>query len=152
MKRLLAVLAMAASLAHGADAPYNEAADAKAEIRHALADARESHRSVLVVFGANWCPDCRALDIAMKSGRNAELIGKEFKVVKVDVGKFDRNLDVAQGYEVPIRKGIPAVAIVAPDNRVIYATRAGEVGDARKMSEDSLYRFFSDAANKARDK
>lgn len=150
MKRLLAALAMAASVAYAAAAPYNEAADAKAEIRQALAEARDSHRSVLVVFGANWCPDCRALDIAMKSGRNAELIGKEFKVVKVDVGKFDRNLDVARGYDVPIKKGIPAVAIVSPENKVVYATREGEVGDARKMSEDSLYRFFSDAARNAR--
>jgi thioredoxin len=133
-----------------ADAPYNESANAKADIQAALDQGRRDHRPVLVVFGANWCPDCRALDIAMKQGRNAQLIGEEFQVVKVDVGRFDRNVDVAESYSVPLKKGIPAVAIVSPQGRLMYATRAGELADARGMSEDGLYRFFRKAADDAK--
>jgi len=71
-------------------------------------------------------------------------------VVKVDVGRFDRNVDVAESYSVPLKKGIPAVAIVSPQGRVMYATRAGELADARGMSEDGLYRFFRKAADDAK--
>ena len=149
--RWLVPLLMLFGFAHAAaDKPYDEAADAKAEIRDAVARSKSDHRPVLVVFGANWCPDCRALDIAMKGGRNAELIGKEFRVVKVDVGRFDRNVDVANKYGVPLKKGIPAVAIVSPEDRAIYATKAGELADARSMSEDGLYQFFRRAADSAR--
>lgn len=151
MRFLMAmVLMLAAVLSQAAAGPYDEAADAKADIQRALAQAKAGRKPVLVVFGANWCPDCRALDIAMKDGRNAELIGREFEVVKVDVGRFDRNVDVAAAYDVPLKKGIPAVAIVAPEGRVVYATRGGELADARRMSEDGLYRFFRKAADEAK--
>ncbi|HET7400320.1 MAG TPA: thioredoxin family protein [Usitatibacter sp.] len=150
MKRLLAAAFFAATLAQAATLPYDEAADAHAQVAQAVSAAAGDHRPVLVVFGANWCPDCRALDMAMKDGRNAELIGREFRVVKVDVGRFDRNVDVAERYGVPLKKGIPAVAIVAPDGHALYATKAGELADARGMSEDGLYRFFREAADRTR--
>lgn len=145
--RWLAVLLAFFGTALAAQGPYDEAADAKVQLASAVAQARTDHRPVLVVFGANWCPDCRALDMAMKSGRNAELIASEFRVVKVDVGRFDRNVEVADKYGVPLKKGIPAVAIVTADDRAIYATKAGELADARSMSEDGLYRFFRQAAD-----
>ena len=150
IRTLVAILVAAAGFAHAAAGPYNESADAKAEIHHALTQARTEHKPVLIVFGANWCPDCRALDLAMHDGRNAELIGREFEVVKVDVGRFDRNVDVAASYDVPLKKGIPAVAIVSPEGRLVYATRGGELADARRMSEDGLYRFFRKAADDAK--
>jgi thioredoxin 1 len=42
-------------------------------VQHALAAARAAHRNVLLVFGANWCGDCRALDKAMH-GSSQQLI------------------------------------------------------------------------------
>jgi thiol-disulfide isomerase/thioredoxin len=137
-------LALAAGLAGAADRPYDPAADAKAEIHAALVEASAAHEPVLLIFGANWCEDCRALDKSLKTGRNAELIASQFKVVKVDVGNFDHNLDVANAYGNPIKKGIPAAVIVSPDNRVLYATKGGELADARRMSDDGVYQFFKD--------
>ena len=145
MRWLFLLLTMWLGVAHAAQGPYDEAADAKADIRAAVAQSKSDHRPVLVVFGANWCPDCRALDIAMKDGRNAQLIASEFRVVKVDVGRFDRNVDIAAGYDVPLKKGIPAVAIVSPEGRAVYATKAGELADARGMSEDGIYQIFRKA-------
>jgi thioredoxin 1 len=138
---LLPALAIAVAV-HAADKPYDEAADAKADIRSALQAARASKLPVLVVFGANWCGDCRMLDTAMKTGKSAPLIKQRFKVVKVDVGKFDRNVDVAESYEVPLKKGIPAVVVLSPEGKPVYATRAGELADARKMGEDGVYEFL----------
>ena len=63
MRRMLGSI-VAAALAFGAAAaerPYNETADATADLRSALAAARADRNDVLVVFGANWGPDCRAL-------------------------------------------------------------------------------------------
>jgi thioredoxin 1 len=147
MRFLAATLLLAAaSLAHAATGPYDEAADAHAAVRSALAAATQSNTPVLVVFGANWCPDCRVLDTAMHSGSSAPLMQKNFRVVKVDVGRFDRNVDLAEAYGVPLKKGIPAVAVLSPQGKVVYATKSGELADAREMGEDGIYRFFSRVA------
>jgi protein disulfide-isomerase len=144
---LAGLLATGAALA--ADKPYDETADAAADVQRALADARQQRKPVLVVFGANWCEDCRALDAAFKTDRTAALLAREFRLVKVDVGQFDRNLALSEAYGNPIKKGIPAAVIVSPDNRVLYATRAGELSNARRMNPEGVYGFFHDAAARA---
>ncbi|MEO8080068.1 MAG: thioredoxin family protein [Caldimonas sp.] len=144
MRRILLLLgAMLAATALAAPLPYDASADAKADVARALAAARMSGVPVLVILGANWCEDCRALDQALTTGRSAALIADAFKVVKVDVGRFDRNLDVDAAYGHPIGKGIPAAVVLSPDNRVLYATRGGELADARRMSETGIYDFFA---------
>ena len=151
MKKLLLSLALAlgAALATAADRPYDPSADAKAQIQTALSQAAAANQPVLLIFGANWCQDCRALDKSLHTGRNAELIAHEFKVVKVDVGNFDHNVDIATQYGNPIKKGIPAAVIVSPQNKVLYATQGGELADARRMSDEGVYDFFHRAAQTA---
>ena len=143
MKRLLAIPVLILAMAcHAADGPYNEAADARLEISQALSKATKSGVPVLVVFGANWCADCKVLDMAMREGANAPFFSREFKVVKVDVGRLDRNVGIAQSYGVPLKEGIPAVVILSPANQVLYVTRAGELADARNMGEKGIYEFL----------
>jgi protein disulfide-isomerase len=128
----------AAALA--ADGPYKENADAKLEIKNALSAA--TNTPIVVVFGANWCGDCKALDKAMKQGASASLLGRDFRTIKVDVGHFDKNVDVARSYGVPLSNGIPAIAIISSPDKVLYVTRDGELADARKMGDDGIYQFF----------
>ena len=143
MKRLLVIPALVLAMAcHAADGPYDESADARAEIKQALSQATKAGVPVLVIFGANWCGDCKVLDMALKEGASAQFVAREFKVVKVDVGKFDRNVGIAESYGVPLKNGIPAVAILSPANQVLYVTRAGELADARNMGENGIYQFF----------
>ena len=146
----LALLWVAAAPAPAASMPYSDGADARSDVKQALAEAHASGRPVLLIFGANWCEDCRALDASLQSPRNAALMAREFEVVKIDVGRFDRNLDVDRAYGDPIAKGIPAAVVVSPDNRVLYATRAGELADARRMSETGVHDFFVRAVERAR--
>jgi thiol-disulfide isomerase/thioredoxin len=128
--------------AHANAWPYDEKADAPADVQRALTAASADHRDVLLVFGANWCADCRALDKAMR-GSSQRLIAGEFHVVKIDVGNFDKNLDLARRYGNPIVKGIPAVVVLSADSHVIYSTKGGELADARRMGEQGIYDFLS---------
>lgn len=134
------------STATAAPAAYDEAADAKAQIAVAVAEASAAKVPVLVVFGANWCGDCKVLDLAFQEGAAAQLIAQHFKVVKVNVGKFDRNVDIAQPYGVPLKSGIPAAAVLSAQGQVIYATKSGELADARNMGEKAIYEFFAKVA------
>ena len=143
----LLFLAVAAA---AAETPYDEKADAKSEIKAALAQTGSSRVPVIIVFGANWCPDCQMLNIAMTRGASAPLLAHDFKIVKVNVGRFDQNLEVAKSYGVPLKKGIPAVVILSPKNDVLYATREGELADARKMGDKGIYEFFRRVTTPAR--
>jgi protein disulfide-isomerase len=136
---LLAAFCIAAL---AAPLPYDESADAKTAVQRTLAAAASSHVPMLIVFGANWCEDCVALDRALQKGQSAALIAKSFRLVKVDVGDFDRNLDLAAKYGNPIEKGIPAAVVVSENNKVLYTTKAGELANARQMSENGIYLFF----------
>jgi protein disulfide-isomerase len=69
----------------------------------------------------------------------------KFKVVKVDVGHFDHNVDVSTAYGNATVKGIPSAVIVSPQNQILFMTKAGELADARRMSEDGIYQFFTKA-------
>jgi len=121
---------------------YNEKADARAELNLALAAAQNQKKNVLVVFGANWCGDCHALDRKMSAGSLASHVDKRFVVVKVDVGRFDRNTDLAAQMGVPLKKGIPAVAVLKRDGDVQSATGGGELANARKMGDEAVLQVF----------
>jgi len=148
-----AAMALAVALGAAAQPPapaaawrgYDEATDVYADIGQGQARAAAGGRRVLVVFGANWCGDCRVLDMAMKQGRLKALIEAKFEVVKVDVGRFDRNVDLAQRYGVPLKKGIPTLAVLAADGSPSFVTTGGELANARSMGEDELVRFFERA-------
>lgn len=147
LRRTLVTLAAAVPLAvAAATGSYDEHADARADIASALAESARTGMPVLVVFGANWCADCKILDMAFREGAAAPLVARRFKVVKVDVGRFDRNVDLAAAHGIALKSGIPAVAVLAPDGRVVYATKAGELADARNMGDRAIYDFFDRVA------
>ncbi len=141
---LLALLLAAATAGYSQSTwrGYDEGADANAAIAQAVQRIQGSGRKVLVVFGANWCGDCRVLDETMKTGRLKQLMNAHFDVVKVDIGRFDRNVQIAERYAVPLKKGIPTIAIVDGSGRASFVTQAGELADARAMGETGLVRFF----------
>jgi protein disulfide-isomerase len=138
----LALIASLSAFSRAAELPYDEKANASEQTRQALQSAQASHKDVLLVFGANWCPDCRVLHAALQ-GKGASLISERFVVVKVDVGNFDKNLDLASRYGVPLRKGIPAAAVVSSDDTLLYVTKAGELANAHRMGESEILEFFS---------
>lgn len=135
-------------MARGArESLYDEKADAQKQIAAAIAEAskaRNPGKNIVLVFGANWCLDCHALEAAMKKPELAPLVEKNFVVVKIDVGRFDKNVDVAERYGIPIRNGIPAIAILDPKGKLLHAVKQGEFAAARHMPLDSIKAFFEE--------
>ena len=140
---ILAAVVLLAGLAQAAsEAIYDENADAPKQVSAAIAEASRSGKHIVLVFGANWCPDCRALDAQMHKPAFAAIVEKDFLVVKIDVGRMDKNLDLAQKYGVPLRRGIPAMAVLDPQGKLLYAQDQGQFSDARHMSFESIKAFF----------
>lgn len=140
LRTLLAATTFAAGLAVAAPV-YDERADAHDQVEKALAQARATHRDVLVLFGANWCPDCRVIDEVLHSAEGAS-IAERFVLVKVNVGSFDRNLDIARRFDASLAAGLPVVALVDADAHSRYVTRGGELVEAGHMGAKALLAFF----------
>jgi thioredoxin 1 len=118
---------------------YSPDANARTEIEEAEAKAKQDHQRVILVFGANWCYDCHVLDQAFHQTDVTPLLEKSFQVVHVDIGDDGKkNADVAAEYQVPLAKGIPALAILDPDGKVVYAQKNGEWESARSLDPDEI--------------
>ena len=92
--------------------PYDETADAHKDIANAIKLADESEKYVLLEMGGNWCPDCRTLGEYFARKDIKAWLDQRFIVVAVDVGEWNKNLDIAERYGNPISEGIPALVVL----------------------------------------
>lgn len=122
--------------------PYDEAADAAASVEAALQAAESEGKLLLLNFGANWCPDCRALSRAMEEPELAAILDDRFVMVKIDVGNWDKNPGVVDDWGNPIGEGIPAIVVARPDGEILFATRRGQISTAREMGQEQFAEFF----------
>jgi thiol-disulfide isomerase/thioredoxin len=122
---------------------YAPGLDAQAEIKQALALAAKQHKNVIVVFGANWCYDCHVLDLAFHRPDLAGVLQRNYEVVHVDVGEGDKNQDIMQQYHVPMKKGIPALAVIDSNGKLLYSQQGGEFEKARSLAPQDLLAFLN---------
>lgn len=121
---------------------YSDTADAKEEIRMAVLKAAAEHKRVLLDFGGNWCGDCQVLNIYFHNPGNAALLAANYVLVDVNVGEYDKNLDLARKYGIPLNKGVPALAVLDGAGHVVYAQRSGEFEAMRKLDSSVVTAFL----------
>lgn len=121
---------------------YNASIDAHQEVAEAVKKAGAEHKRVLVVFGGNWCFDCHVLDEAFHSADIAPTLNKSFVVIHVDIGQMDRNLDIAKQYDIPLERGVPAIAVLDSDGKLLFSQKRGEFEAARSMAPEDILAFL----------
>jgi len=123
---------------------YPVNADARAEIKEAEAKAARGHKRLLLVFGANWCFDCHVLDLAFQQPDLAPILAANYEVVHIDLGPDEhKNPDLVKAYEIPLDKGIPALAVAESDGTLVVSQKNGEFEDARALTPDVLLEFLN---------
>ncbi len=121
---------------------YPPPEQAQADLTAALKAAAAQHRRVIVDFGGNWCTDCHVLDSYMHDSTNQPLIDANFLVVHINVGRVDQNLDIAERYGIPLKKGVPAVAVLTSHGKLLFSQTGGEFEDMRHMDSSALTEFL----------
>jgi thiol:disulfide interchange protein len=122
---------------------YPANADPHQEIQEALKRAVSEKKRVLLVFGANWCYDCHVLDRALHEGVAGKIVNESFLLVHVDIGEGEKNSDLIKGYRIPLEKGVPAVAVLSSDGKLLYSSGDGEFESARTMFKKDLASFLN---------
>jgi thioredoxin 1 len=122
---------------------YPDAAQAPADLRNALTQAAQENKHVLVDFGGNWCPDCVVLDIYLHSPPNLALVDANYKVVHVNIGRYDQNQSLAARFNIPLAKGVPALAVLDSTGNPLYVQRNGEFEAMGKMDPAAVTGFLN---------
>ena len=140
---LAILLAMSAGSASSASREiYPAPAQAKADLAAALKTAPASHKRILLDFGGNWCPDCIVLDGYFHDPANRQILEANFVLVHVNIGKMDANLDIAEKYGVPLDKGVPALAVLNENGKLLYSQKSGEFEAMRRLESSAVTKFL----------
>lgn len=126
--------------------PYDEQANADRDVARAKARARKLHKLLMIDLGGNWCADCRLLTATMEQSPQLKaFVEKHYVVVLVDVGRFDKNLQIPAHYGITQRlEGVPALLIVDPaTDRLLDPGVVSDIQDARNMTPQALADFIA---------
>jgi thioredoxin 1 len=141
---LVAFVALAAGSARSASRDiYPAPEQAKADLAAALRTAAATHKRILLDFGGNWCGDCQVLDIYFHDPVNRPILEANFVLVHVNIGRMDANLDIASKYQIPIEKGVPALAVLSERGKLLYSQKGGEFEAMRRMNPSSVTGFLA---------
>jgi len=135
------LLAAGTASAAGRDI-YPDPSQASADIAAALKTAAATHKRILLDFGGNWCGDCQVLDLYFHDPGNLPILEANFVLVHVNIGHMDANLDLASRYQVPLNKGVPALAVLSEKGRLLYSQKSGEFEAMRRMESSAVTQFL----------
>ncbi len=100
---------------------FDPRASADTLIDAALIRAKHEHKTVLLLFGANWCPWCRRLHKVLESQPSVTTrLKKRFVLVFLDANTRNdkqRNAAVIARYDDPLQHGLPVFVVLDRDGK-----------------------------------
>ena len=120
---------------------YNPDNEARVVFDNELSAAVNSNRYLMVVFGADWCPDCLKLYDNLVSPEVAAYMRDTMHFMTVDVGRKDRNIEFAEELGITVSNGIPVAVFFSPNGEVIGTTNNGELEPSRSFSSKKILKF-----------
>lgn len=130
--------------------PYDETRDAQVDLAQALKDAATYNKRAMIVMGANWCHDSRALATHFETERFQTLLNPNYIVTYIDVGQKNRNEDIVRNFGLPEGiVGTPTVIITDSAGTVLNLDTAPTWRNAASRTADETFEYFQGFANDA---
>ena len=121
---------------------YASKTSAADQIKAALDRASRSNRRVLLDFGADWCPWCRALHKLMTEDKDIRhKLASEYEVVYVDVDK-NKNADVDERYGKPTKLGLPVLVVLDADGKQLVTQETGSLEEGKGHDPEKVLAFL----------
>jgi len=121
---------------------YPDPGQAKADLAAGLRAAAQTHKRILLDFGGNWCGDCQVLDTYFHDPKNLPLLESNFVLVHINIGHMDENVDIARRFDIPLERGVPAIAVLSDKGKLLYSQKQGEFEKMRRMELSSVTEFL----------
>lgn len=154
MRTLLTALlfCLCTALYAQAPKPYHPEADAKAELKAALAQAQSEGKHVLLQIGGNWCPWCIKFHrFTQEDSAVAAVLQGQFVTLKVNYSKENKNEELLRELEFPQRFGFPVFVVLDAKGRRLHTQNSAYLEEDKGYSSKKVSEFLQAWSPKALD-
>ena len=117
--------------------------DAAKDIELAIAEARSSHRNIILDVGGEWCKWCHRLDEFFKNNEDVDqFMHENYVVVKINYSPENKNESVLAQYpEIP---GYPHLFVLDGDGNLIHSQGTGELESGEGHDRNKMLKFLEE--------
>lgn len=126
--------------------PYNGIEYSDVEINNFLDESIKNDLQPIIIFGGNWCPDCRIFAGTLNMPSIKKFIDEKFNVLHIDVGRYDINMDLMELFGIPPEKGVPRVLVFDLERNLINNSSTTEWTTARDRDPQEIFNFIQSMA------
>lgn len=127
---------------------YLPSDDAMADLAAGMNTARDNDRLLLVVMGANWCHDSRALASSLYKEPLSTTINSNYEVLFVDVGYLEKGREFIGSLGIPAYYATPTVLILDPvSGKVVNRQNRHQWANAATIGMEESVDYFQLFAN-----
>jgi len=127
---------------------YLASDDPMADLATGLDAARDTKRLLLVVMGANWCHDSRALAARLFEEPLSTTVNENYETLFVDVGYLNKGKDIITHLGIPVYYATPTVLIIDPaSGQVINAHNRHQWANAANIDMEESLDYFQQYAD-----
>ena len=124
--------------------PYNGSEYSTNDLNEFISNAITKDKQPIIIFGANWCPDCRIFSATMDIPKIKSYIDKNFEVLYVDVKRYEINMSLMEEFGIEPAEGIPRLLIFDKNRKLINSSNTTEWRTARDRTSQEIFNFFQD--------
>ena len=124
--------------------PYDGNEISVEEVNKFLSQSIAENKQPIIIFGANWCPDCRIFSGTIDIPKINEFIETYFNILYIDVKRYEINMNLIEYFDIPAEEGIPRVLVFDFNKNVINKSSTTEWRTARDRSSQDIFNFFQE--------
>ena len=124
--------------------PYDGNEISVEEVNKFLSQSIAENKKPIIIFGANWCPDCRIFSGTIDIPKINEFIETYFNILYIDVKRYEINMNLIEYFDIPSEEGIPRVLVFDFNKNVINKSSTTEWRTARDRSSQDIFNFFQE--------
>ena len=122
--------------------PYDRVIYTINDLNKFIEETIDSKKQPIIIFGANWCPDCRIFSGTINIPKIKSYIDNHFEILYVDVQRYEINMSLMEEYGIPSQEGIPRVLVFNYEKELINNTTTAEWRTARDRTSQEIFDFF----------
>ena len=122
--------------------PYDEKVVDSLQLDEFIDLSISKGKQPVVIFGGNWCPDCRILEGTLAMPTIKKFLQQHYQIMHIDIGRYDRNMELMNHLNIEPKKGVPRVVILDFKKNIVNSSTSSEWTTARDRKEQEIYDYF----------
>ena len=122
--------------------PYNGEIYSESDIERFLDSSINKLKQPIIIFGGNWCPDCRILEGTLQLPTIKKYMDRYYRIMHVDVGRYDKNMNLISYFNIPKEEGVPRVLVFDKNKNILNMDSTKEWTTARDRKQQEIFNYF----------